>query len=76
MDDFVGAHKVLYDTFKTEDERIEQNARFDTLNSRNRNHCADIDKKRTADLARQASTQSKETRRKAKSTQAGQCNTS
>ncbi|KAL9975222.1 hypothetical protein ACROYT_G012355 [Oculina patagonica] len=39
-------------------------------------HCADIDKKRTADRVRQASTQSKETRRKAKSTQAGQCNTS
>lgn len=36
MDDFARAHEVLYDTFKTEDERIEQNARFDTLNNRNR----------------------------------------
>lgn len=36
MDDFASAHEVLYDTFKTEDERIEQNARFDKLNSRNR----------------------------------------
>ncbi|KAL9976864.1 hypothetical protein ACROYT_G014202 [Oculina patagonica] len=35
MDDFVSAHKVLYDIFKTKDERIEQNARFDTLNSGN-----------------------------------------
>ena len=36
MDDFARAHEVLYDTFKTEDERIEQNARFDMLNNRNR----------------------------------------
>ena len=36
MDDFASAHEVLYDTFKTEDVRIEQNARFDTLNNCNR----------------------------------------
>ena len=36
IDDFASAHEVLCDTFETEEERIEQNARFDTLNNRNR----------------------------------------
>ena len=33
IDDFTSAHEVLYDTFKIEEERIEQNACYDTLNS-------------------------------------------
>ena len=36
MEDFTSAHKVLYDTFEIEEERIEQNARYGTLNSRYR----------------------------------------
>ena len=36
IDDFASAHEVLYDTFETEEERIEQNARFDKLNNHNR----------------------------------------
>ena len=38
IDDFASAHEVLYDTFKTEEERIEQNTRFDKLN----NHYCEI----------------------------------
>ena len=34
MEDFTSAHEVLYDTFEIEEERIEQNARYGTLNSR------------------------------------------
>ena len=34
MEDFTSPHEVLYDTFEIEEERIEQNAHYDTLNSR------------------------------------------
>ena len=36
MEGFTSAHEVLYDTFEIEEERIEQNARYGTLNSRYR----------------------------------------
>lgn len=36
IEDFTSAHKVLCDTFKTEEQRIEQDARFDTLKDHNR----------------------------------------
>ena len=34
IEDFTSAHEVLYDTFKIQEERIEQNTCYDTLNSR------------------------------------------
>ena len=36
IDDFASAHEALYDTLTTEEERVEQNTRYDSLNNRNR----------------------------------------
>lgn len=36
IDDFASAHEALYDTLTTEEERVEQNKRYDSLNHRNR----------------------------------------
>ena len=36
IDDFARAHKALYDTLTTEEERVEQNTRYDSLNHRKR----------------------------------------
>ena len=48
MDDFANAHTVLYDTLKSEDKRIEQDSRYDAINSGNREAFRSLNEKISA----------------------------